>query len=144
VRPCHRPEKEEGKGPERKGYSPRIQRANWCSCQNFQETSPQANCCASSTPYAPGLATTSLWRLYSLFNQFPVVVTLCIRTFSQLLVNAQRKAQEFFIFRSAHKKVLVEALTVHKNQRFFHTCYHVRKHESTGYRIQFSRDHCFW
>jgi hypothetical protein len=105
----------------------------------LQETSPQAKLlCASSTPHAAGLATTSSWRLNWLLNQFPSSHNLYIHTFSQLREMHNEEHKKFFIFRFNTEKVLVEALTtLHKNQRDFHTCYyHVWEHESMGYRIK--------
>jgi hypothetical protein len=55
--------------------------------------------------------------------------------------NAWWKAQEFFMFRSTHKKSAWEALTVHKNQRLFSHMSENTKAWDTGSN---SRDHCFW
>lgn len=89
------------------------------------------------------LDTTCSWFSNNMLLEAILIVKLIpsshnmyIRTFSQLRVMHNEEHKNFY-FQINTQKVLVEALTtVHKNQRFFHTCYHVWKHESMGYRIK--------
>ncbi len=122
---------------------PLVSYPNWCSCQNLQETSLQANGWASSRPHAAGLATTSSWRLYCLLNQFPVVVT-CIYILSPQLREMHDEEHKNSYFQINRQKVFMEALTVHTRIKDFSTHAIMCENTKTWDTGSNSGDHCFW
>jgi hypothetical protein len=90
------------------------------------------------------LETTCSWFSYNklleailLVKPIPSSCNLYIHTFSTASWNARWRAQEFLFSDQQTKSLHGSSHRTHENQRFFHTCYHVWKHENMGYRIKF-------
>jgi hypothetical protein len=135
VRPCHRPQKEEGKGPEN-GLFSKNRACKLAQLPKPSRNKPTSKLLCKLDITCSWFSNNKLLEAILIVKPIPSSHNLYIRTFSQLHVMHNEEHKNFY-FQINTQKVLVEALTtVHKNQRFFHTCYHVWKHESMGYRIK--------